>query len=206
MEDSKTTKTMTRKTTTSRSTKSIALAMTIFTVTTTAQGARTLQAPRLKAPCAVTDTYYPFKTCKVSQDDAECGLGNNSFATMAECCSASFGKEGCTDASSSARCWVPGQYYPQTACKLSTDPEECKVAWGNWQTWAECCASDGSGAFPDGCSAPEPCFVPTEWHPTKACGFTTDESVCLRGWGTFKTEEDCCKPGNGFDTGCTASA
>lgn len=187
---------------TNRRRNSASLAMGIMVVATTANGTRTLQAPRLTAPCAVTDSYYPFKTCKISKDDAQCQLGMNTFATMEECCQKSFGKDGCTDTSSSARCWIPGEYHPQTSCVMSNDSSKCNVEWGHWDTWEDCCASGGTGAFPGGCSTEKPCFTATDFYPEKACGFTSDQSICQRGWGTFKSLEECCAPGNGFTTGC----
>ena len=178
------------------------LAVGIMVVATTANGTRTLQASRLTAPCAITDTYYPFRTCRISKDDTECKLGLNTFATMEECCTTSFGKDGCTDTSSKSGCWVPGEYHPQRSCNMTTDSKQCNVEWGHWATWDECCASDGSGAFPEGCSTEEPCFVPTDFYPQKVCGMAKDQSICKRGWGTFKSMDECCEPGKAFDTGC----
>jgi hypothetical protein len=178
------------------------LAMGILVVATTASGSRTLQAPRTRAPCAITDTYYPFRTCRISKDDTECQLGLNTFSSMQECCTTSFGKDGCTDSSSNSTCWVAGQYHPQRSCNMTTDVEQCSVKWGHWATWDECCAADGTGAFPTGCSTEEPCFVATDFYPQQACGLSTDQKICQRGWGTFKSMEECCEPGNAFGTGC----
>lgn len=164
-------------------------------------GARDLSAARLPAPCAVPDTYYPFRTCKISKNDAECGKGFNAFATMEQCCSVAFGKEGCNGPSVEDSCWMPGEYYPLRTCNLISNASACALEWGNWPTWKDCCTK-GSGAFEQGCTEPEPCFHATDYHPERKCGVTKDQSICLRGWGTFADEESCCEKGAAFSQGC----
>ena len=57
-------------------------------------------------------------------------------------------------------------------------------------------------AHADGCSRSQPCWVASAFHPERQCGEVQDDAVCLRGWGAFGSEEECCMPGNGHSQGC----
>jgi hypothetical protein len=50
------------------------------------QAQRRVATRRLPAPCAVPDSYYPLRTCRVSSDPRECGKGWNAWGSFAECC------------------------------------------------------------------------------------------------------------------------
>ena len=71
---------------------------------------------------------------------------------------------------------------------------------GRWASEADCCAP--GAAHSDGCTKSEPCWVATAWYPARACGQVKDDAVCLRGWGAFATEDDCCAPGAAHSDGC----
>jgi hypothetical protein len=50
----------------------------------------------------------------------------------------------------------------------------------------------------------EPCYVASAWYPSRLCGLTDDQAVCLRGWGAYPTEDECCMPGEAHSEGCGA--
>jgi hypothetical protein len=76
----------------------------------------------------------------------------------------------------------------------------CSFNWGQWPSENECCAP--GRAFPEGCTVPEPCWVGTDYFPTRKCGTTDERSTCTRGWATYSSERDCCAPGAAFNEGC----
>lgn len=74
---------------------------------------RQVQTRRLQPPCAVPDSWYPLRTCKVSTSAAECGKGFNAWPTHDLCCASGTGAfaDGCTnfDLVSKKGCWIPGK-------------------------------------------------------------------------------------------------
>lgn len=163
---------------------------------------RDILGNRLPAPCAVPDSYYPYKTCRITNNAGDCGKGYNAYATLAECCapnSGAFGPDGCTKAVNDG-CWVAGSFYPKKKCEKITDVGKCSLDWGHWATYDECCAP--GGAFPEGCSKPDPCYYGAQWYPERKCQKTEDQSICQRGWGAYKDEASCCQPGAAFGQGC----
>ena len=170
------------------------------------QDARRVSTRRLPAPCVVPDSYYPLRTCKVSSNPQECGRGFNAWSNFVECCRPGQGgafPQGCTDFNKPVQCWVPGAFYPERNCQATTNITRCSYNWGQWASEDECCAP--GRAFVDGCSLPEPCWVGTEWFPTRKCSTTDDRSICTRGWGTYTSEVQCCASGGAFSDGCGIS-
>lgn len=76
------------------------------------QQQRQVQTRRLQPPCAVPDSWYPLRTCKVSASAAECAKGFNAWPTYSLCCAPGTGAfaNGCTDFDAVAEkgCWIPG--------------------------------------------------------------------------------------------------
>lgn len=75
---------------------------------------RRVATRRLPAPCVVPESYYPFRTCKVSSNPRECGKGWNAWASFADCCRPGNGgafPQGCTNFNKQVECYIP--------CKLT---------------------------------------------------------------------------------------
>ncbi|KAL4447562.1 hypothetical protein ABPG75_004781 [Micractinium tetrahymenae] len=160
---------------------------------------------RLRPPCFVPTSWYPYQLCDVSQDATTCGRGYLAWSSLAECCAKQRGPlgafpGGCTDMSKNVTCWVAGSYHPTQTCQPTTDLSICSRNWGRWASEADCCAPGAAHA--DGCTKSEPCWVATAWYPARACGQVKDDAVCQRGWGAFATEDDCCQPGAAHSEGC----
>ncbi|KAI3429365.1 hypothetical protein D9Q98_005460 [Chlorella vulgaris] len=162
---------------------------------------------RLPPPCYVPSSYAPYQTCAVSTDAATCGRGFNAWPSYEQCCAKQRGAigafpTGCTNFSANLTCWTSNEYYPRQTCKQTDDFSVCSRSWGRFASEQACCAA--GGAFQDGCSKPEPCYVATSWFPSRLCGLTEDQAVCLRGWGAYPTEDECCVPGEAHSEGCGA--
>ncbi|KAH7620906.1 hypothetical protein NADE_003515 [Nannochloris sp. 'desiccata'] len=164
---------------------------------------RRVATRRLPAPCVVPESYYPFRTCKVSSNPRECGKGWNAWASFADCCRPGNGgafPQGCTNFNKQVECYIPSSFYPQRFCQATTNLTRCSFNWGQWPSENECCAP--GRAFPEGCTVPEPCWVGTDWFPKRKCGTTDERSTCTRGWGTYTSERECCAAGAAFTDGC----
>ncbi len=63
-------------------------------------------AKKLRPPCFVPTSWYPYQLCDVSQDATICGRGYLAWSSLAECCAKQRGalgafQGGCTDMSKS---------------------------------------------------------------------------------------------------------
>lgn len=107
----------------------------------------------------------------------------------------------------STPCYIPSQYFPKQKCSKITSKTKCNRGYNVFETRDECCADDGTGAFPDGCTTDEAltteCWYAIEFYPEQACGPTTDATICGRGWGVYKDEDVCCAEGAAFSPGCS---
>jgi hypothetical protein len=171
------------------------------------QNARRVTTRRLPAPCAVPDNYYPLRSCRVSASAVECARGWNAWSTFAECCRPGANTafpQGCTDLNREVECWTPAGFYPTQYCEPTNNLTRCSYNWGQWRSQAECCAP--GRAFPQGCSAPKPCWTAATWTPARTCASTGDLEACSRGWGSWGSEAECCAAGNGFSEGCGVEA
>lgn len=167
---------------------------------------RRVSTRRLSPPCFEVDSYYPWRTCQVTEDPTVCGRGFNAWGTYEECCARSpngaFGVKGCTDVSKDVECWIAGNFWPIASCIPTNNMTRCAENWGQWSTLQACCAP--GYAHQEGCNTyGNGCYVASAWDPQRACAETTDQDVCLRGWGAFDSEIACCQPGAGHAEGCT---
>jgi hypothetical protein len=174
---------------------------------------RKVVTQRLQPPCFTQDSWYPIRTCKVSNRPSVCGKEYNAWPTHEQCCStlanSGFGQKGCTNIETDFNekpCYIAGEFWPIGTCIPTSSFARCNENWGVWPTKEACCAP-GTGAHEAGC-APfiDGCWVPGIWSPERSCTITNDNDVCLRGWGAFGNEEECCYPGKGFSNGCTVLA
>jgi hypothetical protein len=186
-------------------------AMAIFLVSTTVEGERTLTAV---SPCHIVSSYYPKRICRESADPSECRVATNAFGTREACCR-SFGPDGCTPLEGEVECWVSGSRYPTTSCAVTIDPEICTLTHSNWATEDECCKP--GNAFTQGCGyqysagfsvseVQDECYISSSFYPQRECDVSTDAGVCQRGWGAWKTYEECCAPNAAHAEGCGAAA
>jgi hypothetical protein len=88
------------------------------------------------------------------------------------------------------------------------DAAKCaRIGANPFPTYGSCCAPQvrgRGGAFVKGCTdinAEVTCFYSNGFFP-RTCGSTTSRDICLRGWGVYKTENECCAPGNAHGQGC----
>jgi len=165
-------------------------------------GARKVATAWLPVPCFVPTSYYPLRTCGVSNLPQDCGRGFNAWSTYEDCCSPASGAfpQGCTDINKPVECWIPDSFYPDRTCKSTNNLTRCSYNWGQWSSQTECCAP--GKAFPQGCSMAQTCWVASQDQNTQACVSTSDIAVCSRSWGTYGTQVDCCLPGNAYIQGC----
>lgn len=141
--------------------------------------------------------------CSVSTSASTCGRGFNAWSSFPECCApgrtGAF-PAGCTDFSRNVTCWIPGEFFPRQSCVPSNNLTRCSYNWGRWESEASCCAP--GAAHIDGCTRVDPCWVASEWSPSRGCGLVDDEGTCTRGWGAYDSEEACCETGAAFSDGC----
>jgi hypothetical protein len=160
--------------------------------------------------------YYPLRTCRVSSSAGECARGWNGWTTFQDCCRPGSGgafPQGCTDFNREAQCWIPVGYFPDRSCAATNNLTRCSYNWGQYRTQEECCAP--GRAFTDGCTgggggapgAPgaRTCWIGATWFPARACATTDDVEACSRGWGSWRSEAECCAAGNAFSDGCGES-
>lgn len=179
-------------------------------VTVSLMAMSTDHALSASAPCHIVDSYYPKRLCRESDDPTECRVAPNSFGTRALCCD-HFGSDGCTPDEDEVQCFVAGSRYPTTACIATNDPEICHLKHSNWLTMEACC--EKGAAFTHGCDwqytsdfsaedVAESCWIASTYYPVRECYEITDGGTCQRGWGSWRSYQECCEPNAAHADGC----